>query len=140
MQTMFILTMVMTSLYSTFGFKAEKPVKHPVTGYKADAHRTEAQDPPPLAVVQGCRLRRTSTGQFTLNISGFNFIAGAQVTIGGVRPKKLRFKHLEPGTVNSFTIIIAKGRVCRKLPAVIIVADLGLPPSQPFFCNEVCPF
>jgi hypothetical protein len=97
--------------------------------------------PPPTpapAVVNGCRLDRTSGGAFILSISGANIKLNAAVTIGGVTPKKLKFKSAtsEPDT---FQKVVAKGRVCSGLPGAIVITNPGSRPSAAFQCTERCP-
>jgi hypothetical protein len=99
------------------------------------------QTPLDLAVITNCRLSRSSSGTFRLDITGRNIKRDATVTIGGVAPRKVKFRELEPGSNNSFSSIRAQGRVCRGLPGNIIVTNPGTNggPSQPFNCTERCP-
>jgi hypothetical protein len=99
------------------------------------------QTPLDLAVITNCRLTRSSSGTFRLDITGRNIKRDATVTIGGVAPRKVKFRELEPGSNNSFSSIRAQGRVCRGLPGNIIVTNPGTNggPSQPFNCTERCP-
>jgi hypothetical protein len=97
-------------------------------------------DPVPIfAIMQGYRLERSAAGAFSLIISGVHFREGATVIIGGITPKKLKFKNADPGDPGAFRIIIAKGRVCNGLPGVVIITNLSEISSPPFFCNAMCP-
>lgn len=98
----------------------------------------ETTPPPPTASVTQCRLERTDTGVFILTISGRRFKQNALVTVGGVIPKKMKFKEADPLEPNTFQTIIAKGRFCDGLPGVILVANPGELSSQPFQCNMRC--
>jgi hypothetical protein len=92
----------------------------------------------PPAVVNGCALDRTAAGTFTLTITGANIKGNATVTIGGVTPKKLKFKNAE-STPNSFQRVVAKGRVCSAIPGAVIITNPGAPASAPFQCALRCP-
>ncbi|MFY9571914.1 MAG: hypothetical protein WAV20_10990, partial [Blastocatellia bacterium] len=74
---------------------------------------------PFAAVVTDCSLKRDPTGQVYLVVNGHNIEQGAAVTVGGVAPKKLRFKSPEPDRgpfFSSFAKLVARGRVCQGLP------------------------
>jgi hypothetical protein len=96
-------------------------------------------DPPPISQVIRCQLDRTAAGAFVLEITGLRFRATSTVTIGGVAPKKLKFRSPDPVDPTSFTRVIAKGRLCGNLPGVIVVTSPGAGPSVPFSCTERCP-
>ncbi|MEW6127445.1 MAG: hypothetical protein AB1757_10450 [Acidobacteriota bacterium] len=99
----------------------------------------EGDSAPPVAIINQCRLERSETGALSLIIKGIRFQANAQITVGGVSPKKLKFK--DPDTVvGGFSTIIAKGRMCNGLPGAIVIVNPGETPSQPFFCNQSCNF
>jgi hypothetical protein len=98
----------------------------------------ETTPPPPTASVNQCRLERSETGVFILTISGRRFKQNALVSVGGVVPKKLKFKEADPFEPNTYHMVIAKGRFCGSLPGVIVVANPGELPSQPFQCNMRC--
>src|SRR6185295_19517495 len=54
---------------------------------------TNGCTPLDIAVVNGCDLSRNSTsGAFSLDVVGRNIKPGALVTVGGVTPKKIKFK------------------------------------------------
>jgi hypothetical protein len=95
------------------------------------------QPPPPSALVTNCSVERDPSGVVSLNIRGRLFSDRATVTIGGVAPKKLKFKDFDQAS-NSFLRIKAKGKVCRSLPGLIVVANPLQFPSQPFFCDRKC--
>ncbi|MFP5262494.1 MAG: hypothetical protein ACLGJB_11370, partial [Blastocatellia bacterium] len=93
-----------------------------------------------LARVTGCKLDRDPSGTFSLDITGTNFKTNATVTVGGVTPKKIKFKDIDTGS-NAFTRITVKKRICDGLPGAIVVTNPGTNggPSQPFQCGERCP-
>ena len=72
-------------------------------------------DPP----IVSCRLDRSDSGVFTLAMFGVGFREGDTITIGGLTPKKLKFKDADT-TSSSFRRMIAKGRVCDGLPGPIV--------------------
>jgi hypothetical protein len=92
-----------------------------------------------LAIVNGCKLDRDPTGTFTLDVIGANIKRQATVTIGGVTPKKIKFRDLEAGKTDTFTRITLKGRVCNGIPGNIVITNPNSGGSTPFFCNEKCP-
>ena len=100
--------------------------------------RLECSTPLDIAVVNGCRLNRSASGVFTLDVTGRNFKDNATVTVSGASPKKVKFKDSDIGT-NTFNRLTLKGRLCRNLPGVIIVTNPGGRASLPFQCNERCP-
>ncbi|HYP30208.1 MAG TPA: hypothetical protein VE262_26115 [Blastocatellia bacterium] len=91
-----------------------------------------------IAVVNGCRLDRSATGKFTLQVTGSNIRPSATLTINGSAPRKLKFKDLQSGT-NTFNRIVAIGRLCALLPGDIVVTNPGARASAPFRCNQACP-
>ncbi|HJQ68697.1 MAG TPA: hypothetical protein VKA70_06980, partial [Blastocatellia bacterium] len=100
--------------------------------------RPECSTPLDLAIVNGCRLNRSASGVFTLDVTGRNFKNTATVTIAGQSPKKAKFKDPDAGS-NTFNRVTLKGRVCRNLPGIIIVTNPLSRPSSPFQCSERCP-
>ena len=89
--------------------------------------------PPPPAVT-GCRVTRSDSGVFSLELMG-QFNEGASATINGISPKKTKLKaQLTPGV---FGKRILKGRVCGNLPGVILVNDPGKP-SYLYQCAATC--
>jgi hypothetical protein len=97
-----------------------------------------ADPSPPVASVFGCVLGRNEAGAFILFVSGFHFKEGATMTIGGIAPKRLKFKSPVFGEPGFFNTIIAKGNLCKGLPGSIVVANPNESPSLPFQCNEIC--
>ncbi len=91
-----------------------------------------------IAVVTNCDLNRQDNGAFTLTITGSNIKQGATVTVGGVAPKKVKFKELQSGT-NTFNKLVLKGRVCSSLPGAVVITNPGARASLPFQCNRSCP-
>jgi hypothetical protein len=94
--------------------------------------------PPPIPSITSCRLDRSAAGAFVLTIIGDTIRDTATVLIGGVAPKKLKFKNPEAGTP-FFRQVIAKGRICGNIPGVIVIANPNTPPSNNFNCTERCP-
>ncbi|HYP28332.1 MAG TPA: hypothetical protein VE262_16575 [Blastocatellia bacterium] len=93
--------------------------------------------PPPSALVQGCSINRSATGVITLDIIGRFFKEGATVQINGQSAKKLKFKEFDNSSgIPSFNRIVAKGRICRNLPGLIVVTNQGERASLPFQCNQ----
>jgi hypothetical protein len=103
------------------------------------------QPPAPvdIAVITNCALNRDpANGVFSLDIIGTNIKQGATVTIGGMIPKKLKYKDLDTQT-NTFRRISAKKKICAGLAAggTIIVTNPGPQgrASAPFACSARCP-
>jgi hypothetical protein len=92
----------------------------------------EDQFPP----ITRCQLDRDPSGAFTLTLFG-TFREGATVTIGGVTPKKLKFKDYFELT-NSFARATAKGRVCNGLPGAIVYTPANGGSSSVFNCDQSC--
>ncbi|MEN3333203.1 MAG: hypothetical protein V7641_2568 [Blastocatellia bacterium] len=97
-------------------------------------------DPDFGPLVNGCRLTRNPSGAYVLTVFGAAIKAGATVTVGGVRPKKIQFIELEPGSPNTYRTIRLVKKFCGGLPGNIIVTNPGSCGGSgvPFFCNEVC--
>jgi hypothetical protein len=95
--------------------------------------------PSGLAVVTGCKLNRNSSGGFELIVTGSNIKAGARVTVGGIPPRKVKFKDLQTAT-SSFNRLILKGKFCKGLSGPIVVTNAGPNggPSEPYNCAEKC--
>jgi len=94
--------------------------------------------PPPTPSVMNCRVDRSSTGTITLRIDGFNFREGQRVTIGGVTPKKLKFKNAQDGNPPFVFTIQAKGKVCKGLPGPIVIFDPFSGLATQFNCRAEC--
>lgn len=92
--------------------------------------------PSPLAV-SGCRVERMDTGAFILSVFGKGIRDGATMTVGGVTPKKLKFKGVD-ATDGAFTQIVAKGRFCDNLPGAIVITNANGTSSAPVVCGERC--
>jgi hypothetical protein len=89
--------------------------------------------------VHGCKLIRNPAGGYSLKISGVGFRKeDVVVWVGNSVPKKFRTKNLDRSGF-TYTTIIAKGKVCRQLPAIISVANRTDPLSGNGVCLEVCP-
>jgi hypothetical protein len=94
--------------------------------------------PAPVATIFGCVLGRNEAGAFILFVSGFHFKEGAAMTIGGIAPKRLKFKSPAFSEPGFFQVIIVKGNLCKGLPGRIVVTNPNELSSQPFQCNEIC--
>jgi hypothetical protein len=99
--------------------------------------------PPPvdsggdIAVLTNCKVNRGDNGAFTLTVTGSNIKLNATVTVGGVTPKKVKFKDLQSAN-NTFNKLTLKGRFCTGLPGAIIVTNPGQRASAPLQCAERC--
>ena len=96
-----------------------------------------------VAVITSCALDRDpANGVFTLDIIGTGIKSNATLTVGGIAPKKVKFKDLDTGT-NSFRRLSAKKRVCEGLAAGGQIVITNPAPngraSQPFTCSARCP-
>ncbi|MEK6321084.1 MAG: hypothetical protein AABN33_05315 [Acidobacteriota bacterium] len=87
--------------------------------------------------ISSCKIDRTESGGFTLTLFGYGFREGTTLTIGGLTPKKLKFKGFDP-TSNSFNRIVAKGRLCDGLPGPIIYTAANGQDSFVFLCAASC--
>jgi hypothetical protein len=102
------------------------------------AKQTSQSPPGDQAVIEQCRLERSSSGKYTLTLIGRNIKAGAKVMINGVQGKKLRFKdEVQPGQ-GVFTRLQVKKKVCGSLPGPVVIINPGGQPSAPFQCSESC--
>src|SRR6185436_20731638 len=80
----------------------------------------------------GCDLSRNSTsGAFSLDVVGRNIKPGALETVGGVTPKKIKFKDPDPGFPGAFVRITLKKGVCRGLPGNIVITNPSPAPGVP---------
>jgi hypothetical protein len=91
-------------------------------------------DPVPIS---SCKVDRLESGGFTLTLTGSGFREGIKITIGGVAPKKLKFKDFD-ATNNSFNRIIVKGRVCDGLPGPVVYTPANGQASFVFQCSASC--
>jgi hypothetical protein len=104
------------------------------------ARPASGENPTPtdsIAIMSGCKLERDPSGAFSLNVTGTNFREGSTITIGGVTPKKLKFKDKNPGS-STFSRIVAKGRLCNALPGPVVYTDISGFRAVPFICAERC--
>ncbi|HYV04841.1 MAG TPA: hypothetical protein VFB82_09655 [Blastocatellia bacterium] len=100
---------------------------------------TPSDSPPPKPFVASCQVERNSSGAFSLKLDGFNFREGQTLTVGGVTPKKLKFKNADITRPGFFTTIVAKGKVCKGLAGIIVVFDPSMGAGAPFACGKSCP-
>src|SRR6266404_644864 len=97
----------------------------------------EGSTAPSSLVLSGCRVERIDTGAFVLSVFGKGIRDGATLTVGGVTPKRLKFKGAD-ATDGSFTQIVAKGRFCDNLPGAIVITNPNGTSSAPVVCGERC--
>lgn len=114
----------------------EQGIKVTFTCSSTAAPSNPADTSPELPNIVSCNLERSPTGVFTLVLTG-RFHDGGSITVGGVAPKKVKFKQFSPA-VNSFSKMILKGRVCENLPGVILYQPPGNVPAQTFQCAAQC--
>ncbi|HXG93932.1 MAG TPA: hypothetical protein VNN73_16430 [Blastocatellia bacterium] len=101
-------------------------------------------DAPPVQtpVVVGSRLDSDSSGAFslTLFISSEHAIPDtATITVGGISPKKIRFRDPIPDTNPArFTRVILKGRICPGLPGAVVITVPGIGQMPAFNCSQSC--
>jgi hypothetical protein len=95
-------------------------------------------DLPFFTIVGGCEIKRSSSGVFSLKITGDGFKPDIVVAINGVMPKKIKLKNRYADS-DIYSTIVAKGKVCRNLPGLIQVANVTQFSSFPFLCNQRCP-
>jgi hypothetical protein len=88
------------------------------------------------AVIAGCRVDRDDAGSFSLSIFGNGIRGDATVTVGGVTPKKIKFRDADAD--GAFTRIIVKKKFCDGLPGAIVVTNPDETSSAPVFCGERC--
>jgi hypothetical protein len=91
-----------------------------------------------IAVVTSCKLERSESGTFFLDVTGTNIKPGAAITVGGVTPKKIKVLEVAPGTSNP-TKLRLKKKICQGLPGNVIITNPGAVASQPLNCTERCP-
>ena len=98
-----------------------------------------AGNAPPTAnaEVTSCAVERDPAGVFTLTIRGRFFKEGATVKVGDATLKKTKLKDLD-ATVNAFTRITGKKKVCKALPGPIVVTNPGETPGAAFMCSSSC--
>jgi hypothetical protein len=97
----------------------------------------EGSSAPSAVVVSGCRVDRTDAGGFVFSVFGKGIRDGATMTVGGLAPKKLKYKGADAND-GTFTQIIAKARFCDSLPGVIVITNPDGTSSAPVVCGERC--
>jgi hypothetical protein len=90
-----------------------------------------------VAVLNSCKVNRSSGGTFTLGITGSNIKQGVQFSVGGQVPKKVKLKDLQSAS-NTFNKVTLKGRFCSGLPGAIVATNPGARASNPLQCGESC--
>jgi hypothetical protein len=99
-----------------------------------------AADPPltPAPRLLGCKLERSPSGVFSLTIDTDGMPEDALITVGGVKPKKVKYK--EPTFEGStyFKRAVLKGKFCKGLPGEIKITVPGIGDLQPMMCAERC--
>jgi len=92
-----------------------------------------------LPTITSCQVNRNSSGSFTLTLfsNGVTGIEqGSEITVGGIRPKKIQFK--DPITSDRFSRVVLKGKFCGGLPGPIVVTSPSGVVSSPFLCSSTC--
>ncbi len=97
----------------------------------------EGSSAPSAVVVSGCRVDRTDAGAFVFSVYGKGIRDGATMTVGGITPKKLKYKGAD-ATDGTFTQILAKAKFCDSLPGVIVITNPDGTSSAPVVCGEGC--
>lgn len=97
----------------------------------------EGSNAPAAVVVSGCRVDRTDAGGFVFSVFGKGIRAGATMTVGGITPKKLKYKGADAND-GTFTQINAKARFCDSLPGIIVITNPDGTSSAPVVCDERC--
>lgn len=92
-----------------------------------------SDDPVPIS---SCKLDRLDSGGLTLTMTGYRLSNAATITIGGIAPKKLKFKDFDSSS-NGYLRMVAKGRICGGLPGAIVYTLPG-GHSFVFNCAESC--
>ncbi|HSB12458.1 MAG TPA: hypothetical protein VLM38_23420 [Blastocatellia bacterium] len=87
-------------------------------------------------LVAGCRVDRDDAGSFSLSIFGRGIRGGATLTIGGVTPKKIKFRDADAD--GTFTRITVKKKFCASLPGAILVTNPDGGSSAPLVCADRC--
>jgi hypothetical protein len=101
---------------------------------------TVAADPPltPAPRLLSCSLERSAGGVFSLTINSDGLPKDAVIMVGGVKPKKVKYK--EPTFEGStyFRRAVLKGKFCNGLPGEISVTVPGVGTLQPMECAQRC--
>jgi hypothetical protein len=90
------------------------------------------------AVINRCSLEPNITGTYILTVFGANIRAGASVTVGGIAPKKIKYKSETSAGQGIFSRLVLKGKLCSGLPGEVIITNSNAPPSVPFRCDSRC--
>jgi len=93
--------------------------------------------PPSAAAISSCRVDREDDGSFTLSVFGRGISDGSTLTIGGVIPKKVKFRDVDPVDHN-FTRITVRKKFCENLPGPIVITDPNGISSTPLMCSARC--
>jgi hypothetical protein len=92
----------------------------------------------PSALIQSCKLERNEAGAFSLTLTGKRISPEAKISVGGLAPKKVKFKTVDEGNTGFFTKAILKGKFCNGLPGTVFVENPGELRSPAFQCADVC--
>jgi hypothetical protein len=91
------------------------------------------------ATITDCRVKQSASGARFVVVTGENLKAGATAIVGGIVPRKIKFKgEVSPGS-GVYTQMILKKGVCAGLPGDVVVTNPGADPSIPFTCQDSCP-
>jgi hypothetical protein len=94
--------------------------------------------PPAPPALASCKLERSPSGSFTLELSGFAFTKGMSVTVGDISARNIKFKDPDPSNSQAFGRVILKGKVCKGLPGAIVIVQPDGSQMPPFFCGLSC--
>jgi hypothetical protein len=86
---------------------------------------------------QACRLGRSASGKFMLTITGCEYKSGSTVSIGGIQPRKVRFKD-PTGQPDTFGTVTVQGGICDLLPGDIVIVSPNSGPTFTVRCIERC--
>jgi hypothetical protein len=92
--------------------------------------------PPQRDLILGCKVDRNAAGGFELTLASTGLSSGSSFTVGGVQPKKVKFR--DAVGPDLFQTIVLKGKFCKGLPGQIVVDQPGDLPSVPFACSASC--
>jgi len=91
---------------------------------------------PVFSVITSCTLQRSAGGGTSLILNG-NFMEGATFSVGGMQPKKARFKN-RIESQPFYSRVQLKGKFCNRLPGVVEILNPNGQLSPLFQCGEVC--
>lgn len=91
---------------------------------------------PVFSVITSCTLQRNATGGTSLILNG-SIMEGATFSVGGMQPKKAKFKNRIEGEP-FYSKVQLKGKFCNRLPGTVEVVNPNGQSSPLFQCGEIC--